>query len=57
MIKCIKYQRGIRGKTKLCGDCGGKIFRALDRYYRCKYNVVFDEYNYINGNYKKKKNN
>jgi hypothetical protein len=53
MVMCIKCQCGVQGKTRLCAECGGKRFREFVKYYRRKYGIVYDEYDFITGNYKK----
>jgi len=36
---CIRCGVGVRGKTHLCAQCGGKRYRELKRYYDKKYNI------------------
>ena len=50
---CIKCNKIIRGKTKLCSGCGGKNYRSFVDYYRRRYNIIYDENDYLSGNYKK----
>ena len=54
MITCIKCGQGIRGKTRLYSECGGKRYRSFLEYYKRRYNIIYDENNYITGNYKEK---
>ena len=53
MVLCIKCQCGVRGKTRLCTECDGARFREFVRYYRRKYGIVYDENDFITGDYKK----
>ncbi len=32
-IACVKYGVGVKGKSQLCINCGGKRYRELKRYY------------------------
>ena len=44
---------GVQGKTRLCAECGGRRFREFIRYYKRKYGIVYDEHDFITGDYKK----
>ena len=52
--ECIKCSKKIKGRTKLCTDCGGHRFTKLARYYIQKYNIVVTEHDYVTGYYKDK---
>ena len=52
VLVCIGCSKGIKGKTQLCGNCGGHNYKELARYYRRKYNITLTEQDYISGNYK-----
>ena len=57
LILCIKCGHGVRGKTKLCAECGGPRFREFVKYYRRKHNIEYDEHDFITGDYKKRQLN
>ena len=57
MVQCIKCGCGVRGKTRLCAECGGRRFRKFVRYYKRKYGVVLDEHDFITGDYKQRQLN
>ena len=56
VLVCIGCSKGIKGKTSLCGDCGGHNFKELARYYKRRYNIILTEQDYINDHFKKKNN-
>ena len=53
-IPCMVCNQHIRGKTKICLACGGKRYRTFVEYYQRRYNIIFDENDYLTGNYKQK---
>ena len=57
MITCIKCGQVVRGKTKLCAECGGKRYRSFVKYYKQRYNIIYDENDFLTGNYREKQLN
>ena len=53
VLICIGCSKGVKGKTRLCGDCGNHRFKELARYYKRRYNIVITEQDYITGSYQK----
>ena len=53
MVQCIKCGIGVRGKTMLCAECGDRRFHEFVRYYKRKYGIVYNEQDFITGDYKK----